>query len=175
MNITKTQDQFWIISESEIIPLAISLRAEKSSLNEGNNPSSLFSLLKIYISNEHDSWEKCNFRNSHYFDESMLAYISESSGFQLQISKVLRFAENSNQYLQTITTKQFTNWPYLFCAQLQVLCEGLQISPYEVLYMFGIAFVGEEKDSWDNFQWKYLLKADWIVVSLNTKSNTYEN
>ncbi len=169
------QDQFWIISHIEAIPLAVSLRAERLSLNEDKNPSSLFSLLKIHISNEDDNWEKCNFRNSHFFDESMLEYFSESGGLELQISKVLRLAKDSNQYLQTITTEQFTNWPYLFCAQLQILCEGLQITPYEVLYMFGIAFVGEETDSWDNFQWKYLLKADSIVVSLHSKLNTYEN
>ena len=41
--------------------------------------------------------------------------------------------------------------------------------------MFGIAFVGEETDSWDNFQWKYLLKAVSINVSLHPKFNTYEN
>ena len=169
------KDQFWIISQGEIIPLAIGLRVESLLLNEGKNPSSLFSLLKIYISNEHDNWDKCNFRNYHYIDQSMLLHFSESSGLELQISKILRFAEESNQYLQTITTEHFTNWPYLVCGQLQILCEALQISPYEVLYMFGIAFVGEETDSWDNFQWKYLLKAVSINVSLHPKLNTYEN
>lgn len=167
--------KWWHISEDEALIYGIAIRTEYLAKYENKKPSSIFSTLKIDIPKINDSWDDCDFRIHHYFDESLIKPLSETDDFELQITKILTFAKDTNQFLQTITTNQFANWPYLFCAQLQILCEKLKISPYEILYMFGISFVGNKTDSWDNFQWKYQLQADSIVVSLHSKHHIYSN
>ena len=167
--------QLLFTDNAEALPLIAALRVEELAINNNKKPSDIFNNLKIHINDKDDSWEICNFRNLHYLDESMLYSQSDCKGIELQLFKFLTFAEDTNHFLQTITTNHFAWWPYLFCAQIQILCEVLKISPCEILYLFGISFVGNTEDLWENFQWKRLLQADSIIVSLHSNTRIFEN
>ena len=174
-NINFNEQSILVVDDSELLTLTIATRVEELALKEKILRLSLFSNLKIHIPKSKNKWKLCDFRTHHYLDVSMLKVLPDTQGIDIQICEILEIAERSKQCLQTISTNRPSNWPYLFCAQLQILCEVIGISPKEILYLFGIIFSGDKEDLWKNFQWKYQLQAESIVVSLHSKNHIYSN
>lgn len=162
-----------LVYEKEILPLVIACRAE-SIAKERNLPPSAFlkpSLISLDI--YEDSWDTFDFRISHYLDLKKLTIYSDSKGLELSIDLITYYFRNADGILPVIKCSHPADWPYLFLAQLQRICEERGIAPSEALVIFGIIYMGDSKDCWSNFNWMSSIHPKYVTVSLDIQGNTY--
>ena len=166
--------ELWDVSNAELLNLTIAERVQRMAVLEGVKPSKILNALNIQVPSDKDSWEFFDYSIHHYLDLSNLNILTERAGIDIQINDMLDFFQDANLYLTRISSKNLSNWPYLFCAQLQLYCEKLSIPPSTIMCLFAIFYSGNELLSWDRLGWKHLLKQEMIIVNLNNKPNIYD-
>ena len=164
-----------LVYEKEILPLVIACRAE-SIAKERNLPPSVFlkpSLISLDL--YEDSWDTFDFRISHYLDLKKLTIYSDSKGLDLSIDLITYYFQNADGILPVMKCSHPADWPYLFLAQLQRICEERGIAPSEALVIFGIIYMGAEVDDWSNFDWLSLINPMHVTVSLAFQGSIFNN
>ena len=167
--------ELWKIPYSELLILAIAERVQRMAVCADIKPSTILNSLKVEVPKEKDSWDFFDYSHHHYFDFSHLKILTEREGIDLQINDILEFLEGADYYLQKISTPKLSNWPYLFCAQLQLICEKQSIAPSTVMCLFALIYSGKESLTWNSLGWKYLLRPEIIIVDLDNQINIYDN
>ena len=167
--------ELWNVSNAELLNITIAERVQRMAVLEDVKPSKILNALNIQVPKDKDSWDYFDYSINHYLDLSNLNILSDRAGIDIQIYDMLDFFQGANSFLPKISSQNLSNWPYLFCAQLQLYCEELSISPSSVMCLFALFYSGNDLLSWDRLGWKHLLKEEMIVVNLRNQPNIYKN
>lgn len=162
-----------LVYEPEILTLVVASRAESIAIERNLPPSTYLNPSLISMGSHEDSWDVFNFRSSHYLDPHKLTIYSDSKGLELSIDLITYYFRNADGILPVIKCSHPADWPYLFLAQLQRICQKRGIAPSEALVIFGIIYMGDSKDCWSNFNWMSSIHPKHVTVSLDIQGNTY--
>ena len=168
-----TKEGALIVYESEILPFVVASRVESIAKVKNLSPSAFLEPSLISLGSHEDSWDIFNFRTSHYLDPKKLTIYSDSKGLELSIDLITYYFRNADGILPVIKCSHPADWPYLFLAQLQRICQKRGIAPSEALVIFGIIYMGDFKDCWSNFNWMSSIHPKYVTVSLDIQGNTY--
>ena len=155
-----------IIEEDGILVLVAAEKCEQMAKKQNYPPSIFFTPSLIDLDFYEDSWTTFNFRTLHYLDSSKLVIYSDHEGIDLSIDLIVHLFQDADGILPALKCSHPADWPYLFLAQLQRVCEARGHSPSEALSIFGIIYTGNKTDSWTNFDWVSLVHPIRLTVSL---------
>lgn len=164
-----------LIKTPELAPLLGASRIEQICKTKNFNPSYIFDPLNIALPKNLDSWDDINYRNHHYLDITSIKLVEDIEGLNLQPEEFLNIIKGSNSFLPRITALNYSDWPYLLFAQLQLFGEMYKLKPSEILCLFAISFPEHLQDSWNNFNWKKLLRQESIILTFNQTFKIFEN
>ncbi len=164
-----------IIEVPELAPLLGAYRIEEICKYKNHSPSYIFDQLNIVIPKGIDSWDDINYRNHHYLNMSSIKLVEDVEGLCIHAEDILDIIKGSNSFLPRITALNYSDWPYLLFAQLQLFCEMYKLKPSEILCIFAISFPEHIEDTWDIFNWKHLLRQESVILKFNQTFNIFEN
>ena len=160
-----------LIKEVDIIPSVVGNRTMTMAKEKNLQPSALLNPAQIVLDCHSDSWNIFDMNSSHFLDFKLLKIYSDTKALELSVDLITYYFNDSDGILPVMKCNHPPDWPYLFLAQLQRLSEVRGISPSEALFIFGIIYVGEQRDCWDNFNWVSFIHPLHVTVSLACHGN----
>ncbi|MDA9112164.1 hypothetical protein N9J91_00565 [Gammaproteobacteria bacterium] len=164
-----------IIKDHRILALAVAIRLEDMAKERNLPPSTYFIPSLISLDSYEDSWATFDFRSLHYLDQSKLDIFPDHKGIDLSISIMTTYFLAADGILPVVKCSHPADWPYVFLAQLQKVCEEIGVAPSDALVIFGIIYMGDLEDTWTNFKWMDFIHPMFLTVSLKTQRNIHTN
>ena len=161
-NLIITDGKYDLSLIDQFIPIYIGKNIIEVFEREKKNLNDLFSASRILLSS---SEVGTIIKGDHLFNDvevkkSNSLISTESTTADL----ILDLFSSASYGLPLIKPYKLYDWPFLICAQIQLICETKQICPSEALAIFGITFDNSCPDSWDSFPWKYSIETYIDVI-----------
>ena len=160
-----------LITEIDIIPLAVGNRIMNMAKEKNLLPSVLLNPANIVLDTHPDNWNTFDISSSHFLDLKLLTIYSDTKALELSLDIITHYFDDVYEILPMMKCNQPSDWPYLFLAQLQMLSELKGTNPSEALYIFGIIYMGDQEDCWTNFDWMSFIHPMHVTISLACHRN----
>tara|TARA_Y200000002_G_C22596885_1_gene627718 strand:- start:532 stop:1143 length:612 start_codon:yes stop_codon:yes gene_type:complete len=160
-----------LINEIDIIPLVAGNLVMRIAKEKEIPPSKLLNPARIVLGSYSDNWDTFDMNSSHFLDFQLLKIYSDTKALDLSVDLFSYYFDDSDEILPVMSCSHPHDWPYLFFAQLQRICQERGINPSEALFIFGIIFTGGQTDCWSNFDWMSFIHPIHVTVSLACHRN----